>query len=82
MTGPDNEWDERRGMHLLSPNDLVRWRGAIWIVTGVFLAASPSASTVTMVAGDDPSGVELRMPLLIVESLEVFLRAKRKETGE
>lgn len=75
-TRPDKEWDERRGIHLLSPRDLVRWRGGIWNVTGVFLETEASASIVTMVADGDPSGIELKVPLLIVESCEIFLRAR------
>jgi hypothetical protein len=68
--------DERRGIHLLSPDDLVRWRGDLWDVTGVFLSTDRKGSTVTMTAVDDMSKTELRLPLSIVEdACTVYLKA-------
>lgn len=77
--GPQCSWDERRGIHLLSPGDVVRYEGDFWEVTGVFLATERRASAVTLQAPWDHSATELRLPLGLIEgACEVYLRASRK----
>ena len=74
--GPAPGFDERRGIHLLSPGDIVRYRGDFWDVTGVHLAVERAHSAVTMVLPEDKFKNELRLPLSIVEgACEVYLRA-------
>lgn len=72
-------WDERRGVHLLSPGDMVRYRGDLWDVTGVHLATEKRFSTITLLDPADRFKTELRVPLSIVETAcEVYLRAEPK----
>ncbi len=81
--GESERWDERRGVHLLSPDDMVRWNDDLWVVTGVFLGTDRSSSSVTMIAIDDGSKTEMRLPLTIVEeACTVYLKAARLTTGK
>jgi len=79
MDGPQPpNWDERRGIHLLSPGDVVRYEGDVWNVSGVHLATERRLSTVTLTAPWDPYDTELRLPLTVIEgACEVFLKAQR-----
>lgn len=70
--------DERRGIHLLSPGDVVRFGPLVMNVQAVNLAAYHQFSTVLMVL---PEAMEpIIMPLIVVEeACEVFLRAVRPQ---
>lgn len=68
--------DERRGIHLLSPGDVVRFQGLVMNVTAVYIAPNRRYSTVGLTL---PEATEpLIVPLIIIEeACEVYLRAQR-----
>lgn len=71
------DFDERRGAHLLSPGDAVRYKGEIYDVTGVHLATEHRQSYITMQLPNAKQMPELTVPLGIVEfACEIYLRAQ------
>lgn len=73
-------FDERRGMHLLSPGDIVRFGSTFWDVTGVELHTATDCDCVTMcrIGQLYPGEPECRVPLRMVERGTVYLRAEKK----
>ncbi len=73
-------WDERRGIHLLSPGDVVRFGSTFWDVTGVELHTMTECDCVTMRRVGPPYAgePECRVPLRMVERGTVYLQAERK----
>ncbi len=75
--------DERRGIHLLSPGDVVRFEDCFYDVTGVYLANERYFSTVGMLRSGSDCPEELRLPLSIVEgACEVYLRSNPTPRGK
>lgn len=77
------EWDERRGLHLLSPHDLVRFGSTFWEVTGVELHTTTECDVITIqrIGNLYPGEPECRVPLTMIERGTVYLRAEKK-TGQ
>lgn len=71
-------FDERRGMHLLAPGDVIRYRGDVFNVVGVHLSADRRFSTVAVTMPAYEANRELRLPLNLVEgACEIYLRARK-----
>ena len=71
-------FDERRGEHLLSPGDLVRYGAAFWEVTGVFLSTEHVRSTISMRSLTPGDPVEHTLPLVLLDGCHVYLLADRR----
>lgn len=71
-------FDERRGMHLLAPGDVIRYRDDIFNVTGVYLSTEHRFSTVSVTMPAYDRNRELQLPLKLVEgACEIYLRASK-----
>lgn len=70
--------DERRGIHLLSPGDLVRFGGLVMKVSAVQLAALPRYSTVILVLPEATDPIVMAL-IMVEKTCEVFLRAERSD---
>ena len=77
---PATKLDERRGIHLLSPEDLVRIGDAFWMVTAVELSTQSDRSVVEIApCGARTPSDACRVPLTLIEGCPVYLRAKRSQ---